>query len=872
MTTILEVFENLIASGTLPHIDRVDLPARDERTTEIPEAYRNGTPGRWLMNDDKLQGRLWRHQALAMEATSQEKNVVVATGTASGKSLIFQSSALRILDMDDDATVLVFYPIKALASDQLISWRRIGSLAGLNDDEIVQIDGNVPRPERAGILSHSRIALLTPDICHAWLLQELSNVQHRDFLARISLVVIDEAHTLEGVFGSNFSYLFRRLCVARSLVKSGSNRSNMKVIAASATISNPKKHLEDLTGLEFDVVEENEDGSPSYPCSILHLGGQHGKEAETVAPYLGSDLIDGSDSGSFIAFIDSRQGAERLAVRSTEQDDVIKPYRSGYEANDRSAIENSLREGSLRGVVSTSALELGIDIPHFALGFNIGIPVSRKSFRQRLGRIGRRQRGSFAIVAEPFAFNRFGMTLGEYYRASVEPSYLYLRNRFMQYAHARCLAEELEMSGTTGRKGLPSNISWPKGFAEVFDFSYPNSPRARPREFDQVAQIGGDQPHFNYPLRNVPEEQFSIVDRQSPYGGTGSRIGQPLSLQQAIREAYPGAIHLHMATGWKVQGWQNTAFERVIRVSRTKSRFFPTPLIRTFVNFSIDRDSLIDNRYRTCETGFIAECQLQIVERVEGYREGDEKKLYKDLRSENPNMTPKTRDFRTSGVVIRIEEDWFREKGIKDRIANSLRDLMLREYSISPRDVDVSSTNVCFIKNGERKLISDAIVLFDSTHGSLHLTEQAYLEIENLLGKMSRSIDLTSSEDCLLSSDMLTNLLSWHEKLQEAAIDNSHDKIIDSSGRIGDWYHVFRIGSVVTKRDLMGVHHDIEVTGYELMDLGEGLKMFYSYGTEARGKAMLPMANAIPIGDNWDMVYWNSETGEVRDSIDDVEE
>ena len=112
-------------------------------------------------------------------------------------------------------------------------------------------------------------------------------------------------------------------------------------------------------------------------------------------------------------------------------------------------------------------------------------------------------------MTEPYAFRRFGSTLEEYYAKSVEPSYLYLGNRFMQFAHARCLAEELEMLGITGRKALPTNVTWPNGFAEVFDFAYAGSPAARPREFDQISRIGGDQPHFNYPLRSF---QLDTVD------------------------------------------------------------------------------------------------------------------------------------------------------------------------------------------------------------------------------------------------------------------------------------------------------------------------------------------------------------------------
>jgi DEAD/DEAH box helicase domain-containing protein len=137
-----------------------------------------------------------------------------------------------------------------------------------------------------------------------------------------------------------------------------------------------------------------------------------------------------------------------------------------------------LRDGSLRGVVCTSALELGVNIPHFSVGLNLGVPASRKSFRQRIGRVGRQKPGAFAVLAEPYAFKRYGLSLHGYYAASVEPSYLYLQNRFIQYAHARCLAEELEMLGVTGKKVLPGFVNWSEGFKTVFEFAYIGGPKA----------------------------------------------------------------------------------------------------------------------------------------------------------------------------------------------------------------------------------------------------------------------------------------------------------------------------------------------------------------------------------------------------------
>lgn len=866
MTDMMDVFENLIGSNGLSSVDRVDLPARSERASDIPSAYCTGLPKRWFTNDDKLRGRLWLHQSKAMEAAAKEHNVVISTGTASGKSLVFQSVAFRSLDKDDGATAIIFYPLKALASDQQVSWRRAAEFAGLGSSAIAKIDGDVLRNERAELLKNARIVLMTPDICHSWLLNEISNPVHRDFLARVSLVVIDEAHVLEGVFGSNFAYLFRRLCAARSLSRPGRQLAPLQVVATSATILKPEEHLGALTGLPFVTIGEDDDGSPSHDRSIIHVYSEKGSEIEITAPFL-RQLVEESDDGSFITFVDSRQRTERLAV-AVNYGNLVKPYRSGYEADDRSDIENALHNGHLRGVVSTSALELGINVPHFAVGINIGVPTSRKSFRQRLGRVGRQRRGIFCFFADLYEFRQFGTSLNDYYQASVEPSYLYLHNRFMQYAHARCLSEELEMLGVTGRKSIPSVVSWPDGFKDVFDFAYSGAPAARPREFDSIAQIGGDQPHYNYPLRNVPEEAFQIVSGQRDSAGNYSRVSR-VNLQQAIREAFPGAIYLHMAKGWRVHEWRTTAFERTIRVSPSRSPIIPKPITRKSVNLSLDRQGLVDGRFRKGKGGLLAECHLQVTERVEGYNERGERKLYKDLRQENPSMTPKTRDFRTTGVVMQIDESWFQEKNIKQQISDVLRDLMLREYSISLQDVDSVATNISLIREGMREPVSNMIVIFDATHGSLRLTEPAYLQFERLLDQLERSTTMTPSKDRLLSGNVVSNLRNWFDQLGN---EDKSGLDVGSFSVPSGWIQIFDVGSIVTQRDSKGVHRDIEIIDRSFFDLGDGPKLFYQYrtGTTADDTTQMVLAERVEaVGDDWNLIYWNPETGETRDSFDD---
>jgi len=561
-TEMLEAFRAALEELTV--VERVLLPSRAERRVPVPPDYLTGKVGQWLGGSEFRSG-LWTHQSAALQQISAGKNVVVSTGTASGKSLIFQAAALKVLDEHPDAAVLVLYPLKALVADQLVSWVHAISASGHEVEAVQRLDGDVLPHERQTLMERARVVLATPDIVHAWLISNLAKPSHRRFLARLALVVIDEAHVFDSVFGSNFAYLFRRLTVAARMAERHSDPEPFKIIAASATIANPAQHLSELTGVPFVAVDEALDGSPQQERELLHIAAKPGDEA-SLASELQKGLLS-SSSGSFITFVDSRQGAERLAIRTDAEEDV-KPYRAGYEGQDRVGIEHALRSGTLRGVVSTSALELGINIPHFSVGLNINVPTSRKSFRQRLGRIGRKKPGAFAVIAEPYAFRRFGMSFSEYHAASVEPSYLYLQNRFIQYAHARCLADELEALGVTGRKVPPAFVQWPDGFSEIFEFSYVGGPAARPREFDGIHRIGGDAPHYLYPLRNVAEEGF-IVATGGGIAGPQRRVGN-LTLQQAIREAFPGAIYLHMGQGWKVYEWRNTVWERAIRVGQTE--------------------------------------------------------------------------------------------------------------------------------------------------------------------------------------------------------------------------------------------------------------------------------------------------------------
>ena len=218
---------------------------------------------------------------------------------------------------------------------------------------------------------------------------------------------------------------------------------------------------------------------------------------------------------------------ERITLM-IDRDDVL-PYRSSYEAADRCRIEHALRQGDLRGVVATSALELGIDIPQFAIGFTVRIPNLRKTFRQRMGRVGRTRPALFAVIAPAVSFAQLGSSLEEFSAGEAEPSPLYLDNRFIQFAKARCLIEECEAFDETAT--LPAGVIWPRGFDRAFAMAMPGA--ARLGDLDMIAAIGADAPHLNYPLRHVCGTNYALKDVASASDRFGT-IGQ----HQAIREAY----------------------------------------------------------------------------------------------------------------------------------------------------------------------------------------------------------------------------------------------------------------------------------------------------------------------------------------------
>jgi hypothetical protein len=248
--------------------------------------------------------------------------------------------------------------------------------------------------------------------------------------------------------------------------------------------------------------------------------------------------------------------------------------------------------------------------------------------------------------------------------------------------------------------------------------------------------------------------------------------------------------------------------------------------------------------------------------------ERGEKKLYRDLRQANPNLTPKTRDFRTTGVAIQITEGWFSKN--KRAVAEALHSLLLREFSISAADVDYASSNISLVRDGQRHSATDVIVIYDATHGSLRLSESLYTKLDLLISRLRRAVDMIPKETDLVSEDLVEKLEHWHDSLGPDSVDGFLGLVAGKESVSDGWLQVFAPGSVVAKKDMQNVLRDIEIIAPELVTIDGPPKLFYRYRVNSRGSALTSAESIEAVGDLWSVTYWNPATGEYKDAVDDL--
>jgi DEAD/DEAH box helicase domain-containing protein len=414
--------------------------AREATFTPYDDLYLSDR-SKQLLKDRDIN--LWSHQHDAIKLAKEGRNICVTTSTSSGKTEIFQIAALEVLAKNPEAKILAVYPMKALNRQQVERWERTGYRVG-------KIDGDVEVAERADLLLNSQIVVMTPDVIHSYLLKSINDRRNGDvvckFIMNISLVIIDELHLYKGVFGTNSAFVFRRLNNVRRLLRKDKKMSTdfAQYITASATLPNAPKHSLDVTGVgNFVEIGPEQDSSPMAEKHFFFVEGGAAL-AQLVKRF--AEL----DDAKSITFVEGRQRTGELANavgRSIEEEleDVeVYPYRAGYEKDTVDLITEKLNQGQFKGVFSTSALEIGIDIDGLNIVIIADMPHDKNSYQQRIGRVGRYGCDiSFVIVvkddtsfASRLLFEKYDYDIDKAL-PSYEPS-LYLEDENVQNIHALC--------------------------------------------------------------------------------------------------------------------------------------------------------------------------------------------------------------------------------------------------------------------------------------------------------------------------------------------------------------------------------------------------------------------------------------------------
>ena len=507
---------------------------------------------------------MYSHQLDAYERVRAGENVVVATATASGKSLCYKIPAFQNALGRAKSRAVFLYPTKALAQDQLGKIKAFG-LRGVHP---ATYDGDTPHALRADIRRRSNILLTNPDMLNIGILP--NHEAWGDFLRNLEIVAVDEAHVLRGVFGSHVAAVLRRLRRVARL-----HGGDPQFVLTSATIANPQDLAESLTGLPFALV--NNDGASTGERRVIFrnpplLDKEKGERRSllTEGALVFATLV--SQGVRTIAFARTRKAAEliyryaadRLGVDGARR---ISPYRAGYTSRERREIEGRLFRGDLLGVVSTNALELGVDVGALDAVVCCGYPGSVASIWQQWGRAGRGKDPALAVYIpgrdslDQFLFENPPRVLGR----RVEAARVTMENPYILGPHLLAAAHEAPLDADDEEYFGPAYRSVAKAMMED---------RALASSGGRLVYVGGDNPARNISLRSASSETVLIADDEGELIGTAEATRAP-------SELHPGATYLHRGTAYEVESLDLRSHRAV--ATRVPNRYYTRPRVETDV-------------------------------------------------------------------------------------------------------------------------------------------------------------------------------------------------------------------------------------------------------------------------------------------------
>jgi DEAD/DEAH box helicase domain-containing protein len=489
---------------------------------------------------------LYSHQAKALNAILAGKNVIIATPSASGKTLCYHLATLDALLHDKQSRALYIFPTKALAQDQLRSLKQIlGATREIyhmvSTGAVATFDGDTPQNERANIRKRANIVLTNPDMLHLGI---LPNHQSWSRLFRnLKYIVIDETHIYRGVFGSHVANVLRRLRRLCSMYG-----SSPQFICCSATIANPQEHAQNIVGLPFEAIAD--DGSPHgqkyftfWNPPVIDEAKTKRRSSNSEAAFLLGELVQKEIRS--LVFARTRKLTELIYIYTQEQlraslKNKISPYRAGYLPEDRRRIERQFFDGELLGLVATTALELGINIGDLDATVLTGYPGSVASAWQQAGRSGRSTHSSLSfLIALENPLDQYLMHNPDFFfgknfdNAIINPD-----NPYVLKPHLLCAA-------------------WEKPLEEK-DKDYFDETGALLTELEQEGRLKKRQekyylsPSITYPaqdinIRATSGQNYAVIDNREGY------LLETVESSVAFFQVHPGAIYLHQGESYLIK-------------------------------------------------------------------------------------------------------------------------------------------------------------------------------------------------------------------------------------------------------------------------------------------------------------------------------
>lgn len=570
----------------------------------------------------------YTHQAEAVNAALAGKDVMVTTGTNSGKTLCYNVPALDVLEKEPAARILYLFPTKALAQDQQ------GKLAALLPDSFRfgTYDGDTPKSHRGPLRNGGHLILTNPDMLHLGILP--SHELWSKFLKSLRLIVVDEMHAYRGVFGSHVAGVLRRL-----LRLCDWHRSRPQIIGCSATIGNPDELFTKLTGRQPLVVDR--DGSPQARRTFVFwnpplIGEQKRAGGNIVSSEVLATLVE--SGRRTLCFNRARVSAElvlRYTRKRLETNDLAKPewveaYRGGYTAKERRQIESAIFKGKLLGLAATNAMELGVDIGGLDAVVMNGYPGSISSFWQQAGRAGRGVRDGLAVFVahedplEQFLIRNPALIMdGLNESVNVHPE-----NPQILSAQLRCAAHE-----------RPIGVSELESFgASALDLA---------ENLDRAGELAFRNGSFYYPSYQSPSAGVGIRGSDSQTVRIllqGEELGT-MDRWRAMQQAHEGAVYLHRGISYVVRKLDLDA--SVAIVEQENVTYFTRSMVQ-----SVLETRLVLER---CEVGSaeLCFCSLKVTDSILGYQKValDGERVLDETGLELPAQT-----YETVGVRIDLPE------------------------------------------------------------------------------------------------------------------------------------------------------------------------------------------------------------------------